>query len=166
MVRVGLACTAARWRGRKRGVVSVELALTAPVLMLLLFGMLELGALVSDFVVLNAAARAGARSAAVGWPTSIIEERIASVASSLDKQRLTVTLQRRTLSDGMWTSWVALGDTNDGSGLVNDAPQGAEIRVQLSYRHELLAPGIFGVLADNPEVTYRTLQASAYMQRE
>lgn len=144
----------------------MELALTAPVLMLLLFGTLELGALMSDFVVLNAAARAGARSAAVGWPTAVIEERIASVASSLDEEKLTVTLQRRTLSQGTWTAWTTLGNTNDGSGLVNDAPQGAEIRVQLSYRHELLAPGIFGVLADSPQVTYKTLQACAYMQRE
>jgi len=152
--------------GRAQGVVSVELALTAPVLMLLLFGILELGALVSDFVVLNAAARAGARSAAVGWPTAVIETRIASVASSLNEEAISVTLQRRTLSGGSWSSWTTLGDTNDGSGLVNDAPQGAEIRVQLSYRHELLAPAIFSLLADGPGVTYKTLHASAYMQRE
>lgn len=163
-MRAGGVCGALRTHGR--GLVSVELALVAPVLLLLLFGVVELGALMSDYVVLNAAARAGARSAAVGWPTAIVEQRIASVASSLESQRLTISIQWRKLESGVWTAWTALGNVNDGSGLVNDAPQGAEIRVALSYCHGLLAPGIFGALADAPGLAYRTIHATGYMQRE
>lgn len=162
-------CVGGVWRSLRthsHGLASVELALVAPVLLLLLFGVIELGALISDYVVLNAAARAGARSAAVGWPTTVVEQRIASVASSLNPQWLTVSIQWRKLENGAWTAWTGLGNVNDGSGLVNDAPQGAEIRVALSYRHELLAPGIFGALADAPGLAYRTIHATGYMQRE
>ncbi|MCX7599713.1 MAG: pilus assembly protein [Armatimonadetes bacterium] len=163
---MGAEVTRTAWRKNQRGVVTVELALVAPVLMLFLFAAVELGALMADVVVLNAAARAGARSAAVGWPTSVVEDRIESVASSLDLQQLSISLQWRRLENGTWTAWTNLGNANDGSGLVNDAPQGAEIRVVLSYRHELLAPGIFGFLANAPGLAYRTIHAVGYMQRE
>ena len=148
------------------GLATVELALVAPVLVFLLFAFAELSWLLADIFILNAAARAGAREAAVGATTSEITDRVQSVASSLDQDSLTITLQYRVKSGDQWGQWQTLGDTTQGSQTVNDAPSGAQVRVQLTYEHQLLVHGLFRAIADpdNPQV--RTVTVSAVMRRE
>jgi Flp pilus assembly protein TadG len=53
---------------RQRGDAIVELALLVPILMLMLFGVLELGRIVDAWIVVNNAAREGAREAALTYP--------------------------------------------------------------------------------------------------
>jgi Flp pilus assembly protein TadG len=55
-------------RPRQRGDAIVELALLAPLLVLMLFGVLELGRVVDAWIVVNNAAREGARQAAMVYP--------------------------------------------------------------------------------------------------
>ena len=54
--------------GRQRGDAIVELALLAPIMLLMLFGVLELGRVVDAWIVVNNAAREGAREAALAYP--------------------------------------------------------------------------------------------------
>jgi Flp pilus assembly protein TadG len=54
----------------QRGDSIVELALLAPLLMLMLFGVLEMGRVVDAWIVVNNAAREGAREAALAYPDS------------------------------------------------------------------------------------------------
>lgn len=55
------------WRHdrRERGAVAVELALLAPLLILLIFSVIQIGFMFGDWMAVNNAARAGARQAAV-----------------------------------------------------------------------------------------------------
>ena len=55
----------------QRGDSIVELALLAPLLMLMLFGVLEMGRVVDAWIVVNNAAREGAREAALAYPDSV-----------------------------------------------------------------------------------------------
>ena len=57
-------------RGRRRGDAIVEFALLAPVLLLLLFGILELGRVLDAWIVVQNAAREGARAAVLVYPDS------------------------------------------------------------------------------------------------
>lgn len=155
-----------RGRARGKGIVTVELALILPVMLALLLGVIEVGSMVGDAVALNAAARAGARSAAVGADMSSIDARILAVGSGLDSSRLTITLSYRQYGDSGWSDWASLADAADGTATVNSAPAQAEVRVSLAYRHQLLVPGLFGSLGDPGGADYRTLHASASMQRE
>jgi Flp pilus assembly protein TadG len=56
--------------GRQRGDAIVELALLVPIMMLMLFGVVELGRVVDAWIVVNNAAREGAREAAMAYPDS------------------------------------------------------------------------------------------------
>lgn len=148
--------------------MTVELALTLPTITLMLFSIIEISSLVGDYMVVNAAARAGVRIAATGSTTAAITQRIDSTSASLNSQRLTVTMQYRTSIDGgAWSDWTTLTDTVVEGITVNSAPSVAEIRIALAYRHPLVMPHLFSFLADNPPTRdSRTINLSAYMQRE
>lgn len=51
------------WRGNDRGAVAVEAALVIPVIVLILFGIIEFSLLLRDYVSLTSASRTGARTA-------------------------------------------------------------------------------------------------------
>ncbi len=55
-----------RYFKQKRGQASIQTAIVLPVLILLLFSLFEFGQVMNQYLVLTAAAREGARSAAVG----------------------------------------------------------------------------------------------------
>jgi Flp pilus assembly protein TadG len=152
--------------GARGGVMAVEAALTLPVVVFLLFGVVEVGSLVGDIVVLNAGARAGVRTAIIGATTADIAARVASVTTSLEQAKLAITSEYRVRVGGVWGAWTALGDVLQGGITVNTAPSGAELRVTLAYRHDLLLPGLFRALANTPQGDARLLQVRAYMQRE
>ncbi len=155
------------YQSPNRGVVAVELALLAPLAMVLLLGTVELGWLVTDGVVVGAAARAATRDAAVGCSTTEISDRALAVAASLDQGALVITQDYRTRdAGGQWSAWTPLGDTQCGTRTVNAAPAGAQVRVSVSYEHPLVVPGLFGCLADEAGGQVRTLAVSAVMRRE
>jgi len=84
-------------RGRVRGEegqASVELALVLPLVLLLLLGMVQVGLLVRDQILVVHAAREAAREAAVD-PAPDAPSRAAAASADLDSGRLTVTASGR-----------------------------------------------------------------------
>jgi len=68
---------------RDRGAVAVEFALLLPVLLLLIFGIIDFGRAINDQITLTQAAREGARLAALGYSTSAVTTRAQSAAIGL-----------------------------------------------------------------------------------
>jgi Flp pilus assembly protein TadG len=75
-------------RGRSRGDAIVELALLAPALLLMLFGVLELGRVVEVWLVVHNAAREGARAGAQARPDVTAGPTAQQVASDYLKTSL------------------------------------------------------------------------------
>lgn len=149
----------------RRGTASVEFALVLPLLLALLFGIIEFGFIFKDQLSLQQAAREGARVAAVGRGVTEINTRIAGCASGLVLARLTYTKSWRTYANGVWTGWTSMADRTDGSG-DNDAPQGAQVRVQCNYTHALLTGPLFARLIGRPGASTIPLQAEMVIRRE
>jgi hypothetical protein len=149
---------------KRRGATTVEFAMVAPLLIFLLFGIIEFGLMVKDLVGVNQAAREGARSAAIGATPSTLGARIAGAAPTIDTDALNIQYDRRTFdeSSGTWGSWQTLGV--DGS--KNDAASGDQIRISIEYPHQLVTGGLFAGLADDPESGTITLNTAIVMQRE
>lgn len=152
----------------RRGTVTVEAALITPLLVTLLFGIIEFGFIFKDLLLLHQAAREGARVAAVGATTSEIEARIVDSAAQLNLTADDITPQQptspaefRTYSGG-WSNWGALGDY-DGA---NNAPSNAQIRISIEYDHELVCGAFFGRLTGQPGAEFFTLTTHLVMSRE
>lgn len=142
---------------RRRAVVSVELALALPLLLLLLLAIAEIGLMVADSLALANACREAARAAAVGRSTSDIRAVVtASLPPAMTLPAPEVTLERRSLSGGVWSDWTALGDTMAGGLAINDAPTGAQVRVSLSYPHRLISGPLLGSALPDGILTLRT----------
>ena len=150
------------------GSVTVEMVLVTPILLVLLFGIIEFGLIFKDIAILKQATREGVRSAAVGETTSHITSQVEASAATISPDALTIELKYRLYSGG-WPSWdsaPALGNIGSGETAQNDAPQGAQIRVQVSYPHQLISGRLFSGLADNPDSQTMTLTTSSIMRRE
>ena len=78
----------------ERGQTMVEFALVVPIICVILFGILQFGALYNDYVTLTDASRVGARKAAVSKnednPGAVAEEAVRDSASGLDPLKLDV----------------------------------------------------------------------------
>jgi Flp pilus assembly protein TadG len=142
----------------------VEFALVLPLLLALLFGIIECGFLFKDQLGVQACAREGARSAAVGKTLTEVNARITGAASYITTTSLTSTLSSRYYNSGAWTTWVTLGNNSDGT--MNDAPQGGQVRVQCNYTHALLTGPLFANLIGRSGATTMTLHATMVMRRE
>jgi Flp pilus assembly protein TadG len=77
---------------RERGSVAVEFALLLPVLLLLIFGIIDFGRAINDQITLTQAAREGARLAALGYSTSAVTTRAQSVTTANFLSPVTVTV--------------------------------------------------------------------------
>jgi Flp pilus assembly protein TadG len=138
--------------------------MVAPLLIFLLFGIIEFGLMVKDLVGVNQAAREGARSAAVGATPSTLDTRIANAAPTIQESDLNNTYEYRSFdeSSGTWSSWQTLGvDGNE-----NNAEAGDQIRISINYPHQLVTGGLFAGLADDPQQGTVTLSTAIVMQRE
>jgi Flp pilus assembly protein TadG len=83
---------------REQGQALTEFALILPLLVVLLFGIIQFGIAFNNYVTLTDAVRAGARQGAVGrhlgpgLAASATEERVREAASGLDEDELIVTV--------------------------------------------------------------------------
>lgn len=140
---------------RRRGVALVEFALCASLLMLLLFGILDVGLLLGDRAALGAAAREAARSLAVGSAPAVATDR-AIASSGLPLQAANIILERTTPDvSGNPQAWVAVGVSGEG----NDASPGDFVRATIRYDHPLITPLVFSGAT-------KTVTASLVMRRE
>ncbi len=151
-------------RPRTRAMATVELAVVLPLLLMLLFGIIEFGLLFKDSLVLQQASREGARAAAVGATPTQAQNTVVSSAPTIDSAAMTVTCDYRTWNGSAWTSWMQLGTAADGS--TNNAPPGSQVRVSVSYAHPLITGGLFSWMATDSENNTVNLQAVAVSRRE
>lgn len=70
----------------------VETAITLPLVLLLIMGIIDFGLLFNNFIIVSNAAREGARAASVGGTDASIQEKIAAMTVTFDPARLTVTI--------------------------------------------------------------------------
>ena len=138
-------------KSTQRGAALVEFALVSGLLLLLLFGIIELGLLFGDQALVSAAAREGVRSAAVGDPITTAQSHAVSGGSGLPLTTANVVLEKS--ADG--TTWAALGS----SGSNNNAVSGNFVRATVTYAHPLVTAYIFAG-------TTKTLTAKLVMRRE
>lgn len=106
----------------EKGQALVELALILPVLLLLVFGIVEFGRVYGAYLTVNHAAREGARAAAVGFNDIDTEEVVLNASSSLAAENVKITIAPST------------------------RVRGEEVRVRVSYPVELYAPFIKQIL--------------------
>ena len=94
---------------RDRGSVAVEFALLLPVLLLLIFGVIDFGRAINAQITLTQAAREGVRLAALGYSTAAVTTRAQSAATGLSPvPTVTVTpapLRARPVPEWGWTRW-------------------------------------------------------------
>jgi Flp pilus assembly protein TadG len=85
----------------QRGQTAVEFALVAPLLIVLLLGIIQVGVAFHDYVTITDAARAGARKAVVarftGGNTATTKQTVRDAASDLDQSKLNVDVTPATL---------------------------------------------------------------------
>ncbi len=152
-------------RHTRRGVTTVEMAMVAPLLIFLLFGIIEFGLMVKDLMGINQAAREGARTAATGTLPETVLARARSSAPSVNGDNLQITCEYRSFDPvtGGWSEWQPLGAQADGT---NNADPGDQVRVRVSYPHQLVTGNLFAGLADDPENGTIMLSTSIVMQRQ
>lgn len=80
------------FRKREQGQALVELALVLPVLIMLIFGIVEFGRVSNAYLVVTQAAREGARQGTIGGTDTQIVTSVKNSASSLDTTKLTVSI--------------------------------------------------------------------------
>jgi len=116
------------------------MALTLPMLLLVLMAIMELSLIALDALVLANAAREGARAAALGRSTTEIRQTVEATAEAKlpSAEALSITPQRRSQTAGVWGSWTTLGDAVDGGVTYNDAATSDQVRVSVAYQHPLI----------------------------
>jgi Flp pilus assembly protein TadG len=77
---------------RDRGATAVEFALLLPVLLLLVFGLIDFGRALNAQITLTQAAREGARLAALGGQLSAVVSRTQTAATGLSSSQVSVTV--------------------------------------------------------------------------
>jgi len=150
------------------GSITVEMVLVTPILLMLLFGIIEFGLIFKDIAVMKQATREGVRTAAVGETTTQIISQVEASAATMSPEDLTIELKYRAYSGG-WPSWdtaPTLGNVGSGETAQNNAIQGNQIRVHVSYPHQLISGRLFSGLADDPDSQTMTLTSSSIMRRE
>jgi hypothetical protein len=154
--------------GHRKGATMVEMAIVLPFLVLLVFGIFEVGLLMKDYLGLNQAAREGARIASIGSPLATIDARIMASAPSIDVSRLTWSGQWRTYDDsgGTWGPWTLLRDDGWGSDLRNNAKPGSQVKISVELEHQLVTGQVMDFLSDADKPGTVTLRSSMILRRE
>lgn len=81
-----------------RGASAVEFALVVPLLLLIVFGMVEFGVAISRYASVTNAAREGVRAASLGATTDEIRQTVAASLDSVDPDDLSVVVTCQTVT--------------------------------------------------------------------
>jgi len=109
-----------------KGQAMVELALILPILLLLIFGIIEFGRIFSTQLIVTSCAREAARSAVVGASDEAIVLNTENNASVLDSSKMIVTISPDELS----------------------RVRGNAVTVHIEYPVKIYAPIISGIIGD------------------
>jgi hypothetical protein len=126
-------------RKRNSGAALVEMALVLPLLLLLVFGIIDFSLAIKDRMSLAQAAREGARVAAVGATTASIKDTIVTSSPALAISKSDVTLTTGAASANQ-SGWRTLGDSSGH----NDAVGGELIKVHIVSTHSTVTRMFFG----------------------
>ena len=126
----------------EKGGVAVEFAMLLPLLVLLVFGIIQFGVLFNNYIAITHAAREGVRWAALEEPESVVKDKAVEAAPSLkpaiDPANITVDPSSRSIAN-----------------------QGEQVEVTVSYAVPIIMPFINEILGANV-----TLVASATQRIE
>ncbi|MFW6438098.1 MAG: TadE/TadG family type IV pilus assembly protein [Armatimonadota bacterium] len=149
---------------RRRGTATVELAIILPVVLFLLFSIIELGLMIKKRTELGHAARESARLAAVGSTPTRMSEGVNSSLTTTRTDGVVRDYQYRRWDEetGTWGNWTTLGV----DGTENNAAAGDQIRVRIDYDHGLLVPGLMGPVLNADDDGNVHLSGAAVMMRE
>jgi Flp pilus assembly protein TadG len=155
-------------RGRdQRGVVAVEFALVMPILLLLVFGIIEFGYMLNRDTIVNNASRDGAREASLSGTCTTI---CAAVKADMSQQGIPVPTNcvASTAADtGTTTIRISCVKPDTTACAANStnystvAISGSTTTVNVTYKHTLITPFISTILGD-----VVTLQQSTQMRVE
>jgi Flp pilus assembly protein TadG len=98
-----------RLRDREGGTAAVEFALVLPLVLVIALALVQVGLLVRDRLLVESAARAGARTAALQPDDAAVRSAVASSAPDLDPAGLDVTVVRAGVQGDPVTVTVAYG---------------------------------------------------------
>lgn len=150
-----------RRRG-ERGAALVEFAIVSILLFTLLLGIIDFSIMMKNYLSLSQAAREGARSAALGSPTSVVQTRVQTWATNLGLKSAKLTLPSDWLqyAPAGSNTWTNVGNNATG----NNAPAGSQIRVKINYSYDLSTGSFLATMAgvSNPV----TLGGNMVMRRE
>jgi Flp pilus assembly protein TadG len=110
----------------QKGQAIVELALSLSVLVLFLFGIIDIGRIYQSNLALEHAGREGSRVASVGGDDSQIRQAVMSSTRTINQNNLTINIQPT----------------------IEQRKRGTEVKVTLTYSMQLNTPGI--ALLANP----------------
>jgi len=144
----------------KAGAALVEFVIVAPLLLLLLLGIMEFGMIMHDYIMLAQGAREGARTAAIGRPVGDVQKRIMEASlPSVHQNMIQITEY-----DPGTSGWVAVGDK--ASGTENNVPADGIVRVTIKdYPHQMVTGSFFSWLPGYSDGAMH-LSASLTMRRE
>jgi Flp pilus assembly protein TadG len=133
-----------RIRRNEEGQAMVEFALVAPILLLLVFGIVQLGILFNNYETLTDAVRAGARQAAVSRtlsdPTGTAVNRVRTAAANLDT------------SPGVLDVTVDPYDPKSGT---HSWAQGGDVTVTATYPYSI---SLLGIVVKAGKLTSQTTE--------
>ncbi len=138
----------------------MEFAIVSILLITLVFGIIEFGLLMKDYLTVNQAARDGARAAALGYTTTVIKQRVVAAAPSITINSANIVLKTGAPNTNP-SGWAALGDGADGH---NNAVSGNLILVDVPYNHQLVTGSLFSAIFNGQ--TTITVHGSMAMGRE
>jgi len=159
------------WRAKPKAAALVEMAIVLLLLLTITLGIIEFGMMMKAYLTLSDVAREGSRSASLGSPTGVVDNRIIGTISTLGLRSLDLTdvyLEYRTYAraTGYWSSWTTLGNTADGT--ENNAPNNdtyeSQVRVRLVYGYRLVTGSFFAPIIGQGGTV--SLKSSMVMKRE
>jgi len=148
----------------RRGTATVELALVLPTLIVLVFGVIEVGLLVRATLAVNHVANEAARAAAIGTTPAQIDASLPAMSPGINAQLITATYTCRTWDEETqtWGPWVTLGS----SGTENDAASGSQVMVEFQYPYGMVFARLFGAMLHASDDGTIPLSASMVTIRE
>jgi len=150
--------------GSMRGTVTLELAVLAPLLIIVLFGCMEASLLGADMLTLNDLGRQASRIAAKGATPEEIDATIDAAQTRLDTLRLGRSYEYAPYDPdtGTWGQWQPLGSI----GPFNTASDRDRVRVSLSYAHHPVGGRLFDLLLEGSEDDSVVLRSNMIVRRE
>ncbi|WP_098461672.1 TadE/TadG family type IV pilus assembly protein [Propionicimonas paludicola] len=119
----------------ERGAAAVEFALVLPVLIVMIFGMVDMGMAINAQAIVGNAAREGARAASFsGADTTATNNAISRASASLIGTAPTTNITCQTMVSGTPTA-IACSSVSPGD----------SVQVKVSYTYKWITPGVLGL---------------------